>query len=87
MGAGVRRALSRAEPAVQPFLRLGARIGRPLASALNSRAKNLRWAGAELGLLAFLANSVMVGPMHLPADTLVTMHGAALCTILSTFSV
>ncbi|EIE27659.1 hypothetical protein COCSUDRAFT_39263 [Coccomyxa subellipsoidea C-169] len=60
VGAGVRRALSRAEPAVQPFLRLGARIGRPLARALNSRAKNLRWAGAELGLLAFLANSVMI---------------------------
>lgn len=50
-----------AEPAMQPLLRLGARIGKPLANILNSRAKSLRWAGAELGLLAFLANSVMVG--------------------------
>lgn len=62
----MRRILESAEPAMQPLLRLGARIGKPLAKLLNSRAKSLRWAGAELGLLAFLANSVMVGSVSAP---------------------
>lgn len=56
----VRRAWDSAEPAFRPLLALGSRVRAPLAGALNVRARNLRWAGAELGLLAFLANSVMV---------------------------
>lgn len=32
----------------------------PLAKRLNARFRSMRWAGAELGLLAFLANAVMV---------------------------
>ncbi|BDA48535.1 hypothetical protein COCOBI_12-2150 [Coccomyxa sp. Obi] len=56
----VGRMYESARPAMQPLKRLGGRLSRPLASLLNSRAKSLRWAGAELGLLAFLANSVMI---------------------------
>ncbi|CAL8463602.1 g3136 [Coccomyxa elongata] len=56
----VGRMYESARPAMQPLRRLGGRLRRPLAGVLNSRAKSLRWAGAELGLLAFLANSVMI---------------------------
>lgn len=61
----VGRMYESARPAMQPLRRLGGRLRRPLAGVLNSRAKSLRWAGAELGLLAFLANSVMVSALTL----------------------
>ena len=47
----------------------GAAIRRPLAGVLNSKARSLTWAGAELGMLAFFANAIMVSSrpgFHLP---------------------
>ena len=40
--------------------RFGAAVRRPLAGVLNSKARSLTWAGAELGMLAFFANAIMV---------------------------
>ncbi len=37
----------------------------PLAKRLNARFRSMRWAGAELGLLAFAANAVMVSTLSL----------------------
>lgn len=42
----------------------GAAVRRPLAGVLNSKARSLTWAGAELGMLAFFANAIMVSPLH-----------------------
>ena len=40
-------------------------VRRPLAGVLNSKARSLTWAGAELGMLAFFANAIMVGDADL----------------------
>lgn len=47
--------------AVRSIQNFGAAIRRPLAHILNSKARSLVWAGAELGMLAFFANAIMVG--------------------------
>ena len=40
-------------------------VRRPLAGVLNSKARSLTWAGAELGMLAFFANAIMVSDTEL----------------------
>ena len=47
--------------AVRSMRNFGAAARRPLARILNSKARSLVWAGAELGMLAFFANAIMVG--------------------------
>lgn len=39
-------------------------VRQPLAGVLNSKARSLTWAGAELGMLAFFANAIMVGDVE-----------------------
>ena len=46
--------------AVNSIQKFGAAVRRPLAGVLNSKARNMTWAGAELGMLAFFANAIMV---------------------------
>ena len=59
--------------AMNSIQKFGAAVRRPLAGVLNSKARNMTWAGAELGMLAFFANAIMVShapliaPWHYPA--------------------
>lgn len=53
---GVSTSSQRRQPAKGVLSNSRARI----AKALNAPARSLGWAGAELGLLAFCANAVMV---------------------------
>ena len=42
---------------------------RPLAAQLNAKYPSMWWSGAELGLIAFAANAVMVSPSRWPGET------------------
>ena len=48
---------------------------RPLAAKLNAKYPSMWWSGAELGLLAFAANAVMVSPSRWPDHDVILPDG------------